>query len=109
MCVRNDDLKGHKVLIVTGPNLQLAQSLIKTIRDLFLSPDSRHQILFDGSQTEIVINSVYIKAVPSRHIDAMRGLTDVSIILLDEADFFPESQSNDVRDVPERYIAKSSP
>lgn len=109
MCVRNDELKGHKVLLVTGPNLQLAQTLIKRIKELFLGPDSRHQILFEGSQTEIVINSVYIKAVPSHHMDAMRGLTDVSIILLDEADFFPESQSNDVRDVSERYIAKSAP
>lgn len=35
VCVRNNDLKGHKVLIVTGPNLQLAQTLIKRIRDSF--------------------------------------------------------------------------
>ena len=39
----------------------------------------------------------------------MRGLSDVSFILLDEADFFPPGQQQDARDVSERYIAKSNP
>jgi hypothetical protein len=39
----------------------------------------------------------------------MRGLPNVSFILLDEADFFPPSQQQDARDVSERYIAKSNP
>jgi hypothetical protein len=39
----------------------------------------------------------------------MRGLPDVSFILLDEADFFPSGQPQDARDVSETYIAKSNP
>jgi hypothetical protein len=39
----------------------------------------------------------------------MRGLPNVSFILLDEADFFPPGQQRDARDVSERYIAKSNP
>ena len=39
----------------------------------------------------------------------MRGLTNVSFIYLDEADFFPIGQQQDARDVSERYIAKSNP
>jgi terminase large subunit-like protein len=39
----------------------------------------------------------------------MRGLANVSFILLDEADFFPPGQQQDARDVSERYIAKSNP
>jgi hypothetical protein len=39
----------------------------------------------------------------------MRGITNVSFILLDEADFFPPGQQQDARDVSERYIAKSNP
>jgi hypothetical protein len=39
----------------------------------------------------------------------MRGLPNVSFILLDEADFFPSGQQADARDVSERYIAKSNP
>jgi hypothetical protein len=40
---------------------------------------------------------------------AIRGLPNVSFILLDEADFFPPGQQQDARDVSERYIAKSNP
>ena len=39
----------------------------------------------------------------------MRGLTNVSFIYLDEADFFPPGQQQDARDVSERYIAKGNP
>jgi hypothetical protein len=39
----------------------------------------------------------------------MRGLANVSFILLDEADFFPPGQQADARDVSERNIAKSNP
>jgi hypothetical protein len=39
----------------------------------------------------------------------MRGLTNVSLIYLDEADFFPPGQQLDCRNVSERYIAKSNP
>ena len=39
----------------------------------------------------------------------MRGLPNVSFILLDEADFFPPGQQQDARDVSGRYIAKSNP
>jgi hypothetical protein len=39
----------------------------------------------------------------------MRGLPNVSFILLDKADFFPPGQQQDARDVSERYIAKSNP
>jgi hypothetical protein len=39
----------------------------------------------------------------------LRGLPNVSFILLDEADFFPPGQQHDARDVSERYIAKSNP
>ena len=50
-----------------------------------------------------------IEAFPSYHLDAMRGLPNVSFILLNEADFFPPGQQQDARDVSERYIAKSNP
>jgi hypothetical protein len=40
----------------------------------------------------------------------MRGLPNVSFILLDEADsVYPGQQQDDARDVSERYIAKSNP
>ena len=52
---------------------------------------------------------MHIEAYPSHHLDAMRGLPNISFILLDEADFFPPGQQSDARNVSERYIAKSNP
>jgi hypothetical protein len=58
----------------------------------------------------IELNDVRIEAYPSHHLDSMRGLPNVSFLLLDEADFFaPRQQQQDARDVSERYIAKSDP
>jgi hypothetical protein len=39
----------------------------------------------------------------------MRGLTDVSFIFLDEADFFEKAQQEEARAIAERYIAKTDP
>jgi hypothetical protein len=39
MCVRNDDLKGQRVCIVTGPNIALAITLIKRLKELFLNAE----------------------------------------------------------------------
>jgi hypothetical protein len=108
-CVRNDDFKGHRICVVVGPNQALAITLIKRIRELFLNNKSGYQVLFPGSATEIFLNGCEIKSYPSHHVDAMRGLTDIKFVLLDEADFFPINDATVVRDVAERYIAKSDP
>src|SRR5918994_7081420 len=90
---------------VTGPRIELAITLIDRMNALF------HQgfLKFDTKETVIELNGVYISAYPSHHLDAMRGISNVSFILLDEADFFPLGQQQDARDVSERYIAKSNP
>jgi hypothetical protein len=64
-------------------------------------------ITFDTKETIIELNNVKMEAFPSHHLDAMRGLPNVSFILLDEADFFPPGQQLDARDVSERYIANA--
>jgi late competence protein required for DNA uptake (superfamily II DNA/RNA helicase) len=91
--------------IVTGPRIDLAIALIDRMKKMFVS---RRGIsaAFDNKETVIELNSVKIEAFPSHHLDAMRGLPNVSFILLDEADFFPPGQQQDARDVSERYIAK---
>jgi primosomal protein N' len=52
MCVRNDDLKGQRVCLVTGPNIALAITLIKRLKELFMNPESQHhqQLLFDTKE-----------------------------------------------------------
>jgi hypothetical protein len=106
LCVKDDSLKGAEICIVTGPRIDLAIGLIDRLKSLF---DDKLLVTFDSKETVIVLNGVRIEAYPSHHLDAMRGLPNVSFIFLDEADFFPPGQQQDARDVSERYIAKSNP
>jgi hypothetical protein len=64
---------------------------------------------FETKETVVELNAVKIEAYPSHHLDTMRGLTEASFILLEEADFFPPGQQQDARDLSDRYIAKSDP
>jgi hypothetical protein len=107
LCLKNNALSGSQMCIVTGPRIDLAIALIDRMKKLFTS--TKGVTVFDTKETVIELNGVKIEAFPSHHLDAMRGLPNVSFILLDEADFFPTGQQQDARDVSERYIAKSNP
>ena len=106
LCLRDNTLSGSQMCIVTGPRIDLAIMLIDRMKGLFTE---KGLLKFDTKETVIELNGVKIEAFPSHHIDAMRGLTNVKFILLDESDFFPPGQQADARDVSERYIAKSDP
>jgi hypothetical protein len=106
LCMKDNALSGSQMCIVTGPRIELAIALIDRMKGLFRNNFLK---LFDTKETVIELNCVKIEAFPSHHLDAMRGLQNVSFILLDEADLFPPGQQQDARDVSERYIAKSNP
>ena len=105
LCMKDDRLSNSQMCIVTGPRIELAITLIDRMKQLF----ERLQLSFGTKETVIELNGVHIEAYPSHHLDSMRGLTNVSFIYLDEADFFPPGQQLDCRNVSERYIAKSNP
>jgi hypothetical protein len=106
LCTRDDKLKGSQVCIVTGPRIELSVTLIDRLKGLFYN---KLAILFTNKETVLDLNEVRIEVYPSHHLDSMRGLANVSFILLDEADFFPPGQQKDARDISERYIGKSNP
>ena len=107
LCLKDDSLSNSQMCIVTGPRIELALTLIDRMKDLFRN--STYNYGFNTKETVIELNGVHIEAYPSHHLDSMRGLTNVSFIYLDEADFFPPGQQQDARHVSERYIAKSNP
>jgi hypothetical protein len=107
LCLKDNALSGSQMCIVTGPRIDLAIALIDRMKKLFTT--NKGLITFDTKETVIELNNIKIEAFPSHHLDAMRGLPNVSFVLLDEADFFPPGQQQDARDVSERYIAKSNP
>ena len=105
LCLRNDDCTNGQMVIITGPNQELAIKLIKRMKALF----EPHAITFDSKETLLELNGCEIQAYPSNHIDAFRSLTNPKFILVEEGDFFRKNEQDDVRHVAERYIAKSDP
>jgi hypothetical protein len=103
--LRNDDYCNSQMVIVTGPNQELAIKLIKRMKALF----EMLGITFDSKETVLELNGCSIEAYPSNHIDAFRSLTNPKFILIGEGDFFRKNEQDDVRHVAERYIAKSDP
>jgi hypothetical protein len=106
LCLKDDAYKNSQMVIVTGPNQELAIKLIKRMKGLF---EDKLGITFDSKETVLELNGCNIEAYPSNHIDAFRSLTNPKFILLDEEDFMPKFQQDEVRSVSERYIAKSDP
>jgi hypothetical protein len=106
LCLRDDDYRNSQMVIVTGPNQELAIKLIKRMKNLFTD---KLGATFDSKETVLNLNGCNIEAYPSNHIDAFRSLTNPKFLFLDELDFLPKFQQEDVRHVSERYIAKSDP
>ncbi|MFL6410754.1 MAG: hypothetical protein ACJ71K_05880 [Nitrososphaeraceae archaeon] len=96
LSLKDNALSGSQICIVTGPRIDLAIALIDRMKKLFAG---RGLVSFDTKETVLELNNVKIEAFPSHHLYAMRGLPNVSFILLDEADFFPPGQQQDARDV----------
>jgi hypothetical protein len=77
LCLKDNALSGSQMCIVTGPRIELAIALIDRMKALF----RRSGTMFDTKETVIELNNVKIEAFPSHHLDAMRGLQNVSFIL----------------------------
>jgi len=104
MCLRNNELKGTQIVIITAPSILIATGLIKRMKALFPN------VSFAEKETDVTLNGVTIRAFPSHTgLDSARGLEKPSIILIDESDFAPVSLVEDIREIAERYISKSNP
>ncbi|HET7390509.1 MAG TPA: hypothetical protein VFJ51_06775 [Nitrososphaeraceae archaeon] len=77
-------MSGSQICIVTGPRIELAINLIDRMKNMFRLKLNLG-ITFNTKETILELNGVRIEAFPSHHLDAMRGLPNVSFILLDEA------------------------
>ncbi len=102
--VMTEDYSNSEVIIVTGARIELAENLIKRMKQILGVYNVK-----DTKKTVLELNGCTIEAFPSFHSDAMRGLPNVKIILSDESDFFPRGQIENVQSVMDGYLPKSNP
>jgi hypothetical protein len=103
-CMSSDKWKGTDVIILTGPRQSLSNDIISMLKNLFL----KFGITFDTSVSTLILNGVRIRAFPSDHLSAARGIPAVSLIYCDEASWFSPQSQKEVIDVIERYAGKSN-
>jgi hypothetical protein len=99
---QNEKYNQTKCLIVCGPREKTALELVKRLKRI-LEP---LHLVEDTDKTICSFLGFDIQVFPSHNLAVMRGYTDVSIIYVDEADFFIESEQQETRDVCEGYIGK---
>lgn len=96
--------KEKQMVIVTGPNINLAVGIMKRLKSLF-----EKFITFKEEKTVIYLKYTEIKAYPSHNVSSFRALTNPQFILVDEGDFFIPSQQTEVLDASQRYELKGNP
>lgn len=102
----SDTLKGKQMAIVTGPRQRTSEGLMIRMKALF---KTRLNIDFPYNSTTLILNGCRILVHPSRNVAALRGQEDLQFIFIDEADFFPRGDQDNVRDAVEGYIGKTDP
>lgn len=104
LCLRDDTYRNTQMLLLTGPRQELTVGILTRMKNLFSSAN----IFFDSKSTVLELNGCRIEAVPSRNLNAARGLPALKFAFLDEADHF-ENYADEARACVERYIGKSDP
>lgn len=103
LALSSDVYRNKRFVIVTGPKVRIAWDLIRRMKTLYFP-----YILEDSRLDCLVLNGVTVEAFPSNTI-SMRGYEDFKFILLDEADFFEESEQEEVIAAARGYIVKTQP
>ena len=96
LCLKDNKLSGSQMIIVTGPNIDIAIKLIKRMKALFQNPNKNKEnifLTFSSKETVLDLNGVHIEAFPSHHLEEARALESPKFILLDQSDFFPVGQA----------------
>jgi hypothetical protein len=91
LCTSTEDYKNTQMVIVTGPNQDLAIKLIKRLKAIF---ERKLGLTFQNKETVLELNGCQIEAYPSNHIDSFRSLTNP-----DESDFWRKGEVDEVRHV----------
>jgi len=103
LATKDDALKNEEIALITGPNWDLAQSLLE---DKYRKPFLRHNIILPGSKSFTIIDGVLFKTY-STNLPALRG-REPKFLIVDEFDWFPPDSKKQVRETIERYTGSKN-
>jgi hypothetical protein len=103
LCLKDDQLQGKSVIVVTGIREDLSLELLRRYRNLL--PDYN----WNGPSNMATINQCRLIGFPSKRVKDMRGLTDVVFCVVDEFAFFDPADKQQVLPILEALQAKSNP
>jgi hypothetical protein len=103
LCVRNDDMKGKNMAVITGIREDLSLELLRRYRNLL--PD----VNWSTRENVAKLNGCRVIGYPSKRVKDLRGLTDVVFVMCDEFAFFDPSDQQQILPVLEAFQAKSDP
>jgi hypothetical protein len=103
-CYTDEFFKDKEAIIITGPNVDLAQDLIRRGKRFLYDKGIQY---VDHGAYQFEVNGGRIKCYPSNNIASARGKPKVSIFFGDESAFFKLKDDSIVRTVGERYIGKN--
>ena len=82
----------------------VAQDLLDRFRNQF---DKVAPNLFDRSRgTQATLNDIKLEIFPSHNSASLRGLDKVVCLIIDDCDFYPRFQQQEIRGVAEGLISK---
>lgn len=100
-CFTDKFFSGKEVMIVTGPNVDLAKDLIARAKQIITAKGLPFS---DQGAYGFSVNGCRVRAYPSNNISAMRGQPKVAMVFGDEAAFFGQKDDTDVIETCERYV-----
>jgi hypothetical protein len=103
LCLKDNQMQGKNMAIVTGIREDLSLELIRRFKNLM--PDFQ----WNGPSNVAEINGCRVIGYPSKRVKDLRGLTDVSFVICDEFAFFDPSDQQQILPVLEAFQAKSDP
>ena len=99
----SNKLAGSQIVIVSSPAEELSLSFMRRIRS-HLQP-----ILgpFETREKTIILNGVRIQTTPSHNLLQLRGITNVSVLIIEESSFWPESEERELLPITLPLIQKN--
>jgi len=103
LCLKDDQMRGKNMAVITGIREDLSIELLRRFKNLMPSLE------WNMRESVAEVNGCRVIGYPSKRVKDLRGLTDVSFVICDEFAFFDPTDQLQVLPVLEAFQAKSNP